>query len=180
MALKKCKECGKEISTDVKVCPNCGKRQKRKTIGCGGCLFTIIVLFIISTIIMVNTSKKTTKSKSETDKTRQTIDGKLTKIDLSKFKSVGYYKKKLSSGSYKRVFSVYVSEVNWAKMEEYGRKQMYTQGGTTSVFFFNDLDNTPDVTFIAENFDTKYEKYWIALYVKGTTGEESFAKYPAQ
>jgi RNA polymerase subunit RPABC4/transcription elongation factor Spt4 len=27
MALKPCKECGKEISTEAKVCPNCGKKD---------------------------------------------------------------------------------------------------------------------------------------------------------
>ena len=27
MALKPCKECGKEISTEAKVCPNCGKKN---------------------------------------------------------------------------------------------------------------------------------------------------------
>lgn len=30
MAMKKCKECGKEISKDAKVCPNCGKKQGSK------------------------------------------------------------------------------------------------------------------------------------------------------
>ena len=95
------------------------------------------------------------------------------------FKQVGYYKKKLPNGSNKRVFSVYTPSEKGEAMKQYGRKQMYSAGGITSVFFFNDLDNTPDVTFVAENFDKKYEKYWIALYVKGPTGEE-FAKYSAK
>ncbi len=30
MALKACPECGKEISTDAKTCPNCGAKQPRK------------------------------------------------------------------------------------------------------------------------------------------------------
>lgn len=31
MALKPCKECGKEISTDAKACPHCGKRSPTQT-----------------------------------------------------------------------------------------------------------------------------------------------------
>jgi len=43
MALKKCKECGHEISSDAKTCPNCGKKQGiSTTVGC----LTIIVVFI--------------------------------------------------------------------------------------------------------------------------------------
>ncbi len=30
MALKACSECGKEVSTDAKACPNCGAKQPRK------------------------------------------------------------------------------------------------------------------------------------------------------
>ncbi|MCK4532641.1 hypothetical protein KAU39_02545 [bacterium] len=96
------------------------------------------------------------------------------------FKQVGYYKKKLPNGSNKRVFSVYTPSNNGEAMKQYGRKQMYSAGGTTSVFFFNNLDNTPDVTFVAENFDKNYKKYWIALYVKGTTGKESLTNNKGQ
>lgn len=35
MALVKCEECGKEISTDVKACPHCGKRRPSKDVGIG-------------------------------------------------------------------------------------------------------------------------------------------------
>ncbi len=31
MALRKCEECSKEISTDAKTCPNCGANQPKKT-----------------------------------------------------------------------------------------------------------------------------------------------------
>lgn len=47
MALKKCKECGKEVSTKADLCPHCGAKQKRKGIGCGGLLLILIAIGFI-------------------------------------------------------------------------------------------------------------------------------------
>jgi len=47
MALKKCKECGKEVSTKADLCPHCGAKQKRKNIGCGGALLILIAIGFI-------------------------------------------------------------------------------------------------------------------------------------
>ncbi|MBE9582555.1 MAG: zinc ribbon domain-containing protein [Proteobacteria bacterium] len=47
MALKKCKECGKEVSTKADLCPHCGAKQKGKGIGCGGALLILIVIAFI-------------------------------------------------------------------------------------------------------------------------------------
>jgi hypothetical protein len=61
MALKKCKECGHEISSNAKACPNCGKPQtKNSTIGC----LLIVILFIIF-IIVSNNKTDTTKTNPE-------------------------------------------------------------------------------------------------------------------
>lgn len=56
MALKKCKECGKEISSDAKVCPNCGKKQPniRRNIGC----LILFAIFLIPFLIIIYSSKK--------------------------------------------------------------------------------------------------------------------------
>jgi predicted amidophosphoribosyltransferase len=45
MALKNCKECGKEVSTQAKTCPNCGAQLKG-----GGCAASIarIILFLLA------------------------------------------------------------------------------------------------------------------------------------
>lgn len=45
MALIKCRECGKEISSDAKACPHCGAKPKTG-IGCGPVLGIILVGFI--------------------------------------------------------------------------------------------------------------------------------------
>jgi hypothetical protein len=55
MALRPCKECKKEISSEAKVCPNCGKKQE--TGGGIGCLGVIIVLVVLYFIVTANDSK---------------------------------------------------------------------------------------------------------------------------
>jgi RNA polymerase subunit RPABC4/transcription elongation factor Spt4 len=62
MALKKCKECGKEISTKADICPHCGANQKRKGVGCGGALLILILIVIIAPQFS-ECSKKTEKRK---------------------------------------------------------------------------------------------------------------------
>jgi RNA polymerase subunit RPABC4/transcription elongation factor Spt4 len=48
MALRKCRECGREISTDAKACPHCGRRSPTGTSGSTwGCLAIILVIVII-------------------------------------------------------------------------------------------------------------------------------------
>jgi len=47
MALRPCKECGNEISTDAKICPHCGKRTgMSKSSGCL-LIFALIILVLI-------------------------------------------------------------------------------------------------------------------------------------
>lgn len=63
MALIKCPECSKEISEFVKVCPNCGYKQKKLDIVkhkkiSTNILITGIILFAIAMIWMIRTSDK--------------------------------------------------------------------------------------------------------------------------
>ena len=45
MALKPCPECNKSISTEAKVCPNCGKKgPNRKPVSCLGVLLLLLIL----------------------------------------------------------------------------------------------------------------------------------------
>lgn len=46
MAIKKCKECGKEVSSQAKQCPHCGAPQP-KSVGIGGILLALFVGYII-------------------------------------------------------------------------------------------------------------------------------------
>lgn len=73
MALKKCKECGKEVSTKAESCPNCGAVLKKKPtkFGCGGLLLLIIIIAIFGSIVgnfTDDSSKNKSKSTSEVSK----------------------------------------------------------------------------------------------------------------
>lgn len=46
MALTKCKECGHDVSTSAKTCPNCGAPRVKKT-------GTLLVLFLILVLVFV-------------------------------------------------------------------------------------------------------------------------------
>ena len=53
MALVKCEECGKEISTKAKKCPNCGAPQKKKKkYGCGTLILVAFLALIIASLFM--------------------------------------------------------------------------------------------------------------------------------
>jgi ABC-type ATPase with predicted acetyltransferase domain len=56
MALKKCHECGAEISTAAKACPKCGAPAPLEAIGKGlmglGCLLILVPIAIVLLIIV--------------------------------------------------------------------------------------------------------------------------------
>ena len=48
MALKKCKECGHEVSTKAKACPNCGARIGRSSaVGCLTLTVILVLMFVV-------------------------------------------------------------------------------------------------------------------------------------
>ena len=68
MALKKCKECGNEVSTKAESCPNCGAVLKKKT-GClGNVGAAILILFVIGLIgsLIDNEPNKSTSTPGST------------------------------------------------------------------------------------------------------------------
>ncbi len=61
MALIKCKECGKEISSQAKLCPNCGKPTGRSGCRASSLIIVIGAVFIFA-ILISNLSKHSSKS----------------------------------------------------------------------------------------------------------------------
>lgn len=57
MALKKCKECGHEVSTTAKTCPHCGAKPN-KGIGCLGVIGVFIFIVILANIFDSKEDKK--------------------------------------------------------------------------------------------------------------------------
>ena len=50
MALIKCKECGKEISSEAEACPSCGRKKAKETSGVTWVVLGIIVIGVYSAI----------------------------------------------------------------------------------------------------------------------------------
>jgi len=61
MALKKCKECGNEVSTKAESCPKCGAVLKKKT--AWGYIAAVLILGAIL-LLRIDDTNKTTSSKS--------------------------------------------------------------------------------------------------------------------
>jgi hypothetical protein len=104
MSLTKCKECGNDISSTAKVCPNCGALVK-KTISTGvGCLIVFVFCFIIYVIIAVsNSGTSPTGTSPITELTPTHNCNKIKEI----FKSKNFPKYKVIWRSY-RIVSVLV------------------------------------------------------------------------
>lgn len=64
MALVKCEECGKEISSNVKVCPHCGYKRKRG-------IWFYIMIFLIAIIILAILGSNNDDSQLGTNSTSQ-------------------------------------------------------------------------------------------------------------
>lgn len=82
MAMKKCKECGNDISSRAEKCPHCGVKRK-SNLGCGGFLLIVIALAIAADIIgdYKDTSSKTAISLvSEKHKIEQPSDAQRQKV----------------------------------------------------------------------------------------------------
>ncbi len=97
------------------------------------------------------------------------------------FKDRGAHKAKNAEGRYDRVYSVYVSELDWEAMQKYAQtKEWDGPGTTTTVCFFNDIRNTPDVTFSGMDFSEHYKEAWVGGYWHHPNGNEIFVQYPAK
>lgn len=104
MALKKCKECGKEISSKAKVCPSCGAKNKRRSkLG----VFLAIILIGIGIIWMisdgVSAGSSSSGSNTITAKVNETVttdDFEITVTSIKMLKKVGneYFNSEPASG----------------------------------------------------------------------------------
>ena len=96
MALTKCKECRKEVSTKAEVCPHCGARLKEKS-GCLSYIFVGTFLFIVLGVLFNNgtdtssvlesSALKNIKKDPETQAKRKDLIDDLISQDI--FKRIG-------------------------------------------------------------------------------------------
>ncbi len=95
MALKKCKECGKEISSKAKKCPNCGVPIKKQISTGSGCLIIILFILFIGWIFSSFDTPSTTSSNStsSTSSRKWFQGGNLHNATLAQWKSATYQNK---------------------------------------------------------------------------------------
>ncbi len=95
MALKKCKECGKEISSKAKKCPNCGAPIKKQISTGSGCLIIILFVLFIGWIFSSFDTPSSTSSNStvSTSSKKWFQGGNLHKATLAQWKSATYQNK---------------------------------------------------------------------------------------
>lgn len=51
MSLRPCKECGHQISSTAKMCPNCGKKTGYFNLGCAILIIFIVISWMIGYVI---------------------------------------------------------------------------------------------------------------------------------
>jgi len=83
MSLIACKECGKDISSDAKNCPHCGKENKKKGSGCVTVVIILLCIMIVGAVIgeidkgdPVYTDTPSQNSNPTPPQTNNIVDGK--------------------------------------------------------------------------------------------------------
>ena len=93
MSLRACRECGKQISTDARVCPNCGKRighglgaelNKSTTVGCLAVTAGLVVLMFIFVFLEERSTDSTSKQEAARVKAEQVLPPKQTLAEARK------------------------------------------------------------------------------------------------
>ena len=108
MALKKCRECGAEISSKAETCPSCGARNKRKPNKPLGCLAVVllgigIIWMAVDGVSAGSSSSGSSGSNTITAKVNETVtteDFEITVTSIKKLKKVGneYFNSEPASG----------------------------------------------------------------------------------
>ena len=93
--------------------------------------------------------------------------------NYSEFEKIGYYK----NGKI-RIRSYYTSTMDFEKIKNHARTMPWTEGGVTHIYYFDDKENTPNVSHLGVKFSPRFKKSCIASYNKLTHNEENFEKYP--
>lgn len=102
MSLVKCKKCSTIFKESEKVCPECGLRLSRKSLGCGSAL-GIIFLVVTVTVILESFDKNSSEKNLEQATISDTKESNTEKVIVSKWlpqieelcKDWAYYKAKV-------------------------------------------------------------------------------------
>lgn len=166
MALKRCKECGREISTEAKVCPHCGK--KNPTGERIGCIAAVLILLAVAAVMSIFSHDEST---SATDSDRSAVTSR---------PPSGAQSARLP---YKEIESWDVGETIVIDPRFRSDSLMRTLGSQLSVqyanaSFFNvlvfDSERAARLRKVIDTVTAKdqlafYDRHFIATYTKNTT-----------
>jgi hypothetical protein len=106
MALKKCKECGNEVSTKAKKCPMCGAPVKSSS--SSGCFPTIAIIFIIVFVVGLIGTILSENEKSEEEIRKDQLEYHFSAWDGSHVGLTNFIKKSMNDpDSYEHIETVY-------------------------------------------------------------------------
>jgi hypothetical protein len=90
-----------------------------------------------------------------------------------------FYRNENNTGPIVRIYAVHVADSLWEEMEKYGNYMPHTKYGNTKVFFFSEIENTPnELSPESPYFDPSLEVFCTAMYEKTAMGQVRFVKYP--
>ena len=120
MALRKCKECGREISTKAELCPHCGAKQKRKGIGCGAAILILIAIgFISSQIADYNKKAEERKQAVHQEQVKKSEEQKRQKEKVAFERDIEIYYTKLVKLANEKQIDEALSQI--ALFKKYGK-----------------------------------------------------------
>lgn len=102
MAMKKCKECGKEVSSKANACPNCGAVLKKKTGVLTYVVAGFLILIIIGCVNFLMSESTTSVYKSEAGSKMSSFGKQIVTFDE--------YKQIQNDMSYREVVSIIGAE----------------------------------------------------------------------
>ena len=158
MALIQCKECSKEISSDVKKCPNCGydrrnffMRHKIMTfMGVGFFGFIFFIVVIVAAIGSGSNSSTTTKSEVVLNESGKEVP-----------KAKDY---ELTNKLFKnKDFSIIIGEIN----PNYTSKYMSVDEGFRVVEIPITFENLSDSDLLTDSFSAKVDNKMVEPYYGG-------------
>ncbi len=89
MALKNCRECGKEVSSKASTCPHCGYKLKKK-LGCFSWIAIIFIIVVIITIIEVMTRSTSSDRDYTSERTAYNLSKDYAKQNLKSPSTASY------------------------------------------------------------------------------------------
>jgi hypothetical protein len=148
MALKKCKECGQQISDAAKACPQCGAPQK-KNVGC--------ILWIIAMVVVLGLAAKMNfKNKASDDLSSRNHIVEVDKSPVKQREREQFINKLINQGIFAKVEKRSTFPRLWIKPAFYSLEFKEKEGFVSVVYaYYFDGNNFTDTIVLMDNLTGK-------------------------